>query len=173
MKKIISGLALLTAAAWLSGCSRSDSRETVLKTYPLDDMAGLLSETGAEIDKQVSSQGTGSLKVTTQGPTTIRLFETGPLEVDNAVLVFKAKLRSQNLEGQAYLEMLCDLAGKGEFFSRGLDNTISGTTNWASAQTPFLLEKGQKPENIKLNLVIKGKGTVWIDDIKLVKLPAK
>ncbi len=47
----------------------------------------------------------------------------------------------------------------------------TGTTNWTTMETPFFLKKGENPDNIKLNLVIKGKGTVWIDDIRLLKAP--
>lgn len=36
---------------------------------------------------------------------------------------------------------------------------------------PFFLQKGENPDNVKLNLVIEGKGTVWIDDIHLYKGP--
>jgi len=38
-------------------------------------------------------------------------------------------------------------------------------------ETPFFFKKGENPDNIKLNLIIKGKGTVWIDDIRLLKGP--
>ncbi len=61
--------------------------------------------------------------------------------------------------------------GKGEFFSRGLQNPISGTTGWVTEETPFFLKKGENPDNVKLNLVINGTGTVWIQDIKLIKAP--
>jgi hypothetical protein len=59
----------------------------------------------------------------------------------------------------------------GEYFSRGLDRTITGTTNWMTMEIMFILEKGQNPDNVKLNLVIEGKGTVWIDDIVILKGP--
>jgi hypothetical protein len=35
------------------------------------------------------------------------------------------------------------------------------------------LKKGQNPDNVKLNLVIDGKGIAWIDDIWLLKAPLK
>ena len=38
-------------------------------------------------------------------------------------------------------------------------------------QTPFLLQPGQKPGKVTLNLVVNGKGTVWIDDVVLSKEP--
>jgi hypothetical protein len=46
-----------------------------------------------------------------------------------------------------------------------------GTNNWSTIETPFFLKKGEKPDNVKLNLVVNGKGTAWIDDIVLLKGP--
>ncbi len=67
--------------------------------------------------------------------------------------------------------MWCVFKDKGEYFSRALHDPFTGTTDWKLQQTPFFLEKGQNPDNIKLNLVINGQGTVWIDNIKLLKAP--
>jgi len=144
-----------------------------LKRYSLDSMEGVITLDNIQVDKENSFDGNGSLKITVQEPTTIRLFETGKMDVENAKLIYQAKLKCEGLEGQAYIEMWCSFTGKGEFFSRGLQNVISGNLNWSSAETPFFLEKNQKPDNVKLNLVINGKGTVWIDDIRLLKAPLK
>jgi predicted Ser/Thr protein kinase len=142
-----------------------------LKHYPLDSLEGVITQEGVELDKTISSDGHGSLKITADGPRTVLLFETGPLDIDNARLVYQAKVRTEGLAGQAYREMWCRLPGMGEFFSRGLNNALTGTTDWTDVEIPFLLEPGQKPDNVKLNLVITGKGTVWIDDIHLLKAP--
>ena len=32
-------------------------------------------------------------------------------------------------------------------------------------------KEGENPDNVKLNLVINGKGTAWIDDIRVLKGP--
>jgi hypothetical protein len=63
--------------------------------------------------------------------------------------------------------MWCSFGGKGEFFSKGLANPLTGTTSWTTQEITFGLKRGENPENVKLNLVIDGKGTVWIDDIRL------
>src|SRR5262249_55977340 len=107
------------------------------------------------------------------GPMTVHLYETGDLDVEDARVIYQAKLRSEGLEGKAYLEMWCSFAGKGEFFSRALQAPIGGTTGGASQGTPFFLQKGQNPDNVKLNLVIDGRGTVWIDDLKLTRGPLR
>lgn len=54
--------------------------------------------------------------------------------LENARLIYQAKLRTKDLEEQAYLEMLCSFPDKGEFFSRGLASPLSGTTDWTTQQ---------------------------------------
>jgi hypothetical protein len=132
-------------------------------------MHDVVTRSGVELDTDISSDGGGSLRITANQPTTIRLFETGELDVENARLSYQAKLRSENMQGNVYLEMWCHFPGKGEFFSRALDTAVSGTVEWASQETPFFLKKGENPDNVKLNLVIEGSGTVWVDDIRLVQ----
>ncbi|HUS72807.1 MAG TPA: DUF4190 domain-containing protein [Sedimentisphaerales bacterium] len=139
------------------------------KRYPLDSMEGLIAQSGVTIDKQISSDGNGSLRIEATEPTTIRLFETGDVDIENARLMYQARVRTENVEGQVYLEMWCHFAGLGDAFSRGLATPLTGTTEWTTEEIPFLLKKGENPDNVKLNLVINGKGTVWIDDIRLIK----
>ena len=151
------------------GYSRTQERAVELKHFPLDSLDGILTQPGVALDQQVSYDGKGALKISSEEPRVVRLFETGDLEVEEARLLYQAKLRTENVEGQVYLEMWCHFPGKGEFFSRGLQNTLSGTTDWTTVETIFCLKKGENPDNVRLNLVIDGKGTAWIDDIHLTK----
>ena len=107
-----------------------------------------------------------------QNPTVIRLFETGDIDIENARLTYQANIRTEGVEGQVYLEMWCSFTGKGEFFSRGPSNT-SDWHNKLDKRRPLLFTKGENPDNVKLNLVINGKGTAWIDDIRILKGPLK
>ena len=52
-----------------------------------------------------------------------------------------------------------------------MHDALSGTVEWATQETPFFLQRGQNPDNVKLNLVIEGTGTAWIDDVRLVRAP--
>ena len=61
--------------------------------------------------------------------------------------------------------------GGGQYFSRGLNDPIQGTSDWTALQTPFIFQKGQNPDKIILNIVINGSGTVWVDDVVLSKAP--
>ena len=155
----------------LVACSKSSKQVLELKRFPIDSMEGIITRGNIRIDKDISSDGNGSLKITSTKPTVMRLFELGDLDIENARLIYQARLRTYNVEGKVYLEMLCHFPGKGEFFSRGLQTPLTGTTEWTTEETPFFLKKGENPDNVKLNLVIDGKGTAWVDDIRLLKAP--
>lgn len=168
-----------TGLIWLAvflvsvGCSNQSDNVTELKSYPISGVEGVITQTGVEFDSQISSDGNGSIRVTADQPTVVRLYETGDIDIENARLIYEAKVRTQKIEGDVYLEMWCQFSGKGEFFSRGLQSSLTGTADWSSQETPFFLKKGENPNNVKLNLVINGKGTVWIDDIRLLKGPLR
>jgi hypothetical protein len=169
------GKCLVALAAILSlfvtGCSQKPASAVELKKFPLDSMEGVITQSGVQYDDKVASDGNGSLRITATGPVTVRLFEVSGLNVDNARLLYQAKLKTEGLSGQAFLEMWCHFPGKGEFFSRGLQNPLTGSVNWTTEETPFLLKKGERPDYVKLNIVINGSGTVWVDDVRLMKAP--
>lgn len=156
---------------WVTSCGSGGGSERIA-VFPLNDTKGVLTQSNVEFDSKVSSDKHGSLKVTTTGWTTIRLFEV-PVTLDQALIVYEAKLKTENLDGQAYIEMWVNSPGRGEFFSKGLKDALSGTVDWTTVSTPFFLYKGEIIDRIKLNLVVTGPGTVWIDDIKLTKSPIR
>lgn len=157
------------------GCSKQSQDVLVLKGYTLDADAGIITQSDERakllIDRSVFVEGEGSLRIATIESTTVRLFEVGDVDVENARLTYQAKLRTEGVDGKVYLEMWCHFPGKGDFFSRGLQTPLTGTTNWTTEEIPFLLKKGENPDNIKLNLVIDGAGMTWIDDIRLLRGP--
>jgi hypothetical protein len=138
-----------------------------LQRLSLDDASAI--GTTIETDAEVKAEGTGSIRITTKHPTTICLGEVAGLDVENAKLIYQAKVKSE-LEGVAFLEMWAHVGG-GQYFSRGLNDPIQGTSDWTALQTPFIFQKGQNPDKIILNIVINGSGTVWVDDVVLSKAP--
>jgi tRNA A-37 threonylcarbamoyl transferase component Bud32/anti-sigma factor RsiW len=100
----------------------------------------------------------------------IPLFEVKDPGVDDCTVLYKAKIKSADVKGRAYLVMWCRFP-EGEAFSKGFGNAIRGTTDWAEYQIPFYLKKGEKPDLIKLQFTFEGSGTVWIKDIELVRAP--
>jgi hypothetical protein len=80
-------------------------------------------------------------------------------------------MRTEKVKGRAYLEMWCRLPGRGEFFSKGFANAVKGSRDWATYEVPFYLKAGQKPDLVKLNLVIEGGGKVWLRRLELLSAP--
>jgi hypothetical protein len=154
-------------------CNKNSDEGELLAGFPLDGIEGVITRDGVEFDKTTSTDGSGSLKIIATGDRVIHLFETGNLDAEDCTLSYRAKIKTENLSGQAYLMMLCSFTGKGEFFSKGLGAIKSGNMDWSTAETLFFLKKGENPDNIKLQIVISGTGSVWIDDIKLIKAANK
>ena len=158
---------LLASALLLAGPAKEIIR------FPVDDLTNVITQTQTEIDQAVSSDGKGSLRISAKTPMTVQLYEVEDLNVHKAQLTYQARVRTENLDGQAYLEMWCHFTGKGQYFSRALQQPFTGTTKWTTTQTPFFLQKGQKPDRVSLNLVVNSTGTVGVDDIRLLKAPLK
>jgi hypothetical protein len=162
---------LFTAVVFIAPCSKQGSTVAELKHYPVQNLDGVISKSNIVFDKQISSDGNGSIRITENKPATILLYETGDIDAEDTRLTYRAKVRTEGVEGKVYLEMLCQFPGKGEYFSRDLGSPLTGTNEWSTEETPFFLKQGENPDNVKLNIVIDGTGTVWIDDIHLLKGP--
>jgi len=169
-------LAVLATLLAVGGCSSpakdangGAGRTVEIRRLPLDSLAALRTRENIWLDRERSADGKGSIRVTVTGATVVHLYEMGPIDIENARLIYQAKVRTAGLEGKTYLEMWCHFAGRGEFFSRGLHSALTGSTEWTTLETPFLLRAGERPDAVRLNLVVTGSGTVWIDDIRLLR----
>jgi predicted Ser/Thr protein kinase len=172
-RRYFSGLALLWTvslvllAASIFGVIRAGkiARTPVVTMTPVP-----VKEFGPE-DKPISAEVTatnGVWSVTASGTQTFKLFEVPDPQKQQCVLSYRAQMKSDDLVGRAYLEMWCRFPGQGEFFSRGLDRPMNGASNWSEFHTDFLLRSGQQPDLVWLNLVVEGKGTVEIQNVRLL-----
>jgi len=125
-----------------TGCSQSSIQLTELKHFPLDNQSEVIGKSGVETDASISSDGNGSLRITTSSKKVVRLFEVDDLDIENAQLIYQAKIRTEDVNGQVYLEMWCQIPGMGEFFSRGVNHPLTGTNDWSTEEIPFFLQKG-------------------------------
>ncbi|MDD9943262.1 MAG: hypothetical protein OXU20_19645 [Myxococcales bacterium] len=166
-----SGLIACWVIAAAFACNSEDHTEVIVAEVPLDSLDEVITKSGVEMDAEVTSDGRGSLRVNASQPARVRIAEVDGLTVDDAQLIYRARLRSRELRGHAFLEMWCVFPGQGEFFSRALQSPLTGTNDWVTQETPFLLKEGQTPSRVVLNLIVEGQGTVWLDDIVLAKTP--
>src|SRR5215813_8800742 len=74
----------------------------------------------------------GGWRVEHSGAGSVPLFELAQQHLENTTLTYRAHMRSSDLAGNVYVEMWVRVPGRGEFFSRGLEQPIRGTSGWAS-----------------------------------------
>jgi len=124
-----------------------------------------------DLDKPCA--GRGSWRVTYSGndPVFAALFEVPLHEINDCQLQYSACLRSSQVTGRAYLEMWCVFPGGSAYFSKALNQTLTGDRDWISTSTPFFLRKGEKPGKVVLGVRLEGPGTVWIDQVRLTRQP--
>ncbi len=103
-------LALVAGPAWSQDLTK----------LSLDDASAI--GTTIQTDYKVKVEGKASIKITTQWPTTICLGQVTGLDMEDATLVYKAKVKS-DLDGTAYLEMWVNVAG-GQYFSGGMNDAV-------------------------------------------------
>lgn len=173
MKKAMVVMAAGIVAAGLAlGCKKGPEPPKDIQAFAVDSAQGVLSPEVAVFDRTVSADGNGSLKVSTEMPTTVALYEVPFPGVEGADLVYRAKVKTQEFGGDAYLQMQVHFPGGGEVTAQNYQNALRGTSDWTAMETSLRLQKGQKPDSVKLLLVVNGVGTVWIDDIHLIKAPS-
>ena len=112
-----------------------------------------------------------SIRIESAASRTVRLFDVKDPGVQQCLLTYRAEMKGEQVEGRAFLEMWCAIPGRGEFFSKGLHQPLSGTSDWARYEIPFYLKRGQMPDLIKLNLAVEGRGVVWLRNIELLQTP--
>jgi len=137
------------------------TRET-LRSFAVSDRT--ITESGISPDEggwRIDARETGS----------VRLFELDEPDVERCLLTYRAELKAADLEGGAYLEMWCRFPGRGEFFSKGVQQKAKGTTRWSSYEVPFTLKVGERPDLIRLNIAFDGPGTLWVRNIELLRTP--
>ncbi len=159
-------LALLVAAV---GCNKKGpGKPSDIEYFPCDSMDRVLNTDLVSLDKGLSSDGNGSLKVTVEQPATVTLFEVKAPGAENAKYVYKAKVNLKDLLGDANLQMVIKFKNGGEVNAY---QTTKGTGAWTPMEVFGIVQKGQKPDSVQLNLLISGTGTCWVDDVHLEQVP--
>lgn len=90
--------------------------------------------------------------------------------------VVRGRLKHDDVKGGGYLEMWSDFGDKGAYFSRTLAaagpmRSLIGTSDWRDFELPFLAEPGMTPKKLSINVILSGKGTVYLGPMTLAALP--
>jgi hypothetical protein len=81
---------------------------------------------------------------------------------------------ASDMDGVGYLELWSEFPGGGRYFTRTLSDTgptqaLAGRSAARPFRLPFCANPGQRPLRLEVNLVLPGKATVTLSDLKLVQ----
>jgi len=118
-------------------------------------------------------EAAGELRLTFSvlGPASFPLFEVPLSPLEHCRLEYRAEIGSENLQGTACIELLCEFAPGEQYFSRALDAYARGTTEMRPCATPFFLQAGQRPQRAWLGVYAEGSGTVVLRKLSLWRKP--
>lgn len=166
-------LLLSMVALLVLSCAAPEQEPEVVVRLPVETLEAVTDTNLVVLDTEITSDGGGSFRVTVEQPVTVRLYDLTGIDVEGADLVYRAQVRTDNIEGHVYLEMICRFPNGAGDFSRAVRNPLYGTTDWTIQETAYTLADGQSPENVELNLAVNGTGTAWIDDISIWRVPTE
>lgn len=162
----IGALVLLVAAL---GCNKKGpGAPSDIESFACDSMEKVVTTDMVAFDPGFSADGKGSLKVTVEQPATVQLFEVPAPGAESAKYIFRAKVNMKDLLGDANLQMIIRFRNGGEVNAY---QTVKGPGAWTPMEVFGIVQKGQKPDMVRLNLLVNGTGTCWVDDVHLVQQP--
>ncbi len=124
----------------LGSCSKPSQEVVELKKFPIDSLEGIITQSGVQFDKEVSSEGNGSLKITATEPRVVRLFELGDIDVENARLIYQARVRTRG--GRAGLSRdVVPFPWQRRVFFTGVTDSSDGYHKLDDRRDPVLLEE--------------------------------
>jgi len=173
MKFVYGCLALFAFLIYSMLFGESEVSDVELARFALDELPVLVEENAqvlAEYDPQVSSDGGGALRIEAEGPTLIDLATVEGAGENRSFrqLLYQAKLRTEDVTGPVFLVMQAGIA-EVPMPVIGIDTALTGTNDW----TPIETYAGNPQDTYHkatttLQLEIRGSGTVWVDDLRLV-----
>jgi len=176
MRYIFLAIAALGGLIWWMLNGEARNVDEILSHHAVDDLSELLARTSedvdAQIDPDVSSDGNGSLRIEASAPVLLDLYEVWGEGIDLGFrqLVYQARLRTEDASGPVFLVMQAGVTGapEGQMPVIGSEGAIEGTHEWTTLEIVAGNPAGTKHLTTKLQLQV-GPGTVWIDDIKLIR----
>jgi len=130
---------------------------------------------GELIGGEVQSDGTLKIENADGQTKTVAIAELKEPGVTAFRYAITGKVKYENVEAESFLEMWNYFPNGGFYFSRTLGKigpmkSIEGSSDWRTFSLPFFSEEGiGPPDRLKVNLVLGGRGTVYLSAVELVQ----
>jgi len=110
---------------------------------------------------------------------TTRLLTIDQPGITLPIYALRGRIKYEGVEDTGYLEMWNYFPGGGAYFSRTLAGAgpmkaLSGSSGWREVVVPFFATGApMHPSQLVVNLVLPGKGKVWLGPLQLFQYDAK
>ncbi|QIF00691.1 hypothetical protein [Roseimicrobium sp. ORNL1] len=139
-----------------------------LGSFPCNDLSQV--KTLVTVDKSVTADGNGSLKVAAAQNAVITIADQKNLRVEKGETLWCIlKVKCEGVSQRAFLEMWCEVAEGKRAFSKGLNQAMQGSAEWYEIRLPMMVNDDFTVNRALVNVVIEGSGTVWVDQITFQK----
>lgn len=142
-----------------------------IRRFSPSDLKNVIDRSKVRIDLKESSDGTGSLRIETPNAGRVRLFHLPDLQIENAALIYQARMKTQGLQGRAFLLVAARQSEGEPIVARSIDSALTGDTDWTTVEVGLYPKAGQRLSGVELDVTVWGRGDVWIHDIRLFKVP--
>ncbi len=164
-------MAVLVLCLWSSPAPA----EQMIRGYSWSQLkaAGRLASGGVTPAGQGNECESLALSNQSSQPVRIELLVIDQPGITGPVYALRGRIRYEGVEGVGYLEMWSHFPDGSAYFSRslagqGLLASLSGTSAWRDMALPFSAAgTAKRPSKLVLNLVLPGKGRVWIGPLSL------
>lgn len=171
MKNVRVAMILLFASLALVSCNKKKpGPPKEVDSFTCATVDRVVAKELVTVDREASSDGDGSIMINTAEPVTVRFFE-GKLPGENCKYTYKVKMKTEKLNGDAYLTMDINYPSGGkQTVQQEARSYLSDTNDWTQMEIT-ISGPNQKPASVVLNVVVDGDGTVWVDDLHLIATP--
>ncbi len=106
--------------------------------------------------------------------TTTRVVLLDAPNVPSHRYLLRGKVKIDHVVGDGHVEMLNHFPKLGAFFTKTLEDDgplakLTGSADWREVQLPFVSQEGTLPTRIEVNVVLPGKGKIYLAPFTLEK----
>ncbi|NQT15459.1 MAG: hypothetical protein HQ582_22065, partial [Planctomycetes bacterium] len=134
-----------------------------------------LDKAGGLLGGEVQPDGTLKIENADGQTTTVAIAELKEPGITAFRYAVTGKVKYEDVEAESFLEMWNYFPNGGFYFSRTLGKggpmgSIQGTSDWRAFSLPFFSEEGTgPPDRLELNVVLGGRGTVYLSPVQLAQ----
>jgi len=151
-----------------------------LRSFDWESLRHEINITAGEVLPGDSGKVKSMLKVNNSGstPATITILTIENPQITAPIYALEGLVRYQGVEGNGYLELWNHFPGGARYYTRtaaksGPMQYLSGSSKWRRFVLPFYQPNGgEHPRMLELNIVLPGRGTVWIGPLRLMQYAA-